>query len=211
MRLTALAAVVLAFGPSIANAQPSAPVVTKTDVDLRPRRRLGAARQHRVSRRSLAQARDHFGSWRTVARRQSRRCQQHQGRAVGGVRVFRDVDRLSPRRRLAGAGAAARPALRDPLAACARRGIPDRSRTRLPDRPVGRRPDGVARRHRGRSRLPARWRLGKGAHGRARGDQRRGHIRAEFAVVGQPVDAGRRQRRRGAPSRVADHARQRGE
>ena len=32
MQLTALAAVILAFGPSIANAQPSAPVVTKTDV-----------------------------------------------------------------------------------------------------------------------------------------------------------------------------------
>jgi len=32
MRLTALAAVILTLGPSIANAQPSAPVVTKTDV-----------------------------------------------------------------------------------------------------------------------------------------------------------------------------------
>ena len=32
MRLSALASVVLAIGASIANAQPSAPVVTKTDV-----------------------------------------------------------------------------------------------------------------------------------------------------------------------------------
>jgi acetyl esterase/lipase len=32
MRLTALAAVILTLGPSMANAQPSAPVVTKTDV-----------------------------------------------------------------------------------------------------------------------------------------------------------------------------------
>ena len=32
MRLTALAAVILMFGPSMASAQPSAPVVTKTDV-----------------------------------------------------------------------------------------------------------------------------------------------------------------------------------
>ncbi len=32
MRLTALAAVILTLGPAIANAQPSAPVVTRTDV-----------------------------------------------------------------------------------------------------------------------------------------------------------------------------------
>ena len=32
MRLTALAVVILLFGPAMANAQPSAPVVTKTDV-----------------------------------------------------------------------------------------------------------------------------------------------------------------------------------
>ena len=189
MRLTALAAVILTLGPSMANAQPSAPVVTKTDVDLRPRRRLGAARQHCLSRRPVAQAGDPFGSWRTLARRQSRRCEQHQGRAVGGVRLLRDVDRLSAGRRIARAGAAARLALRDPLAACARGGVPDRSGARLSDRPVGRRANGVARRHRRRSRLPARRRLGEGAHRRARGDQRRGDLRTEFALLGQSLDA----------------------
>ena len=175
-----------------AAAQASAPVVTRTDVDLRARGGLGAAGQPRLSRRAGAARGHHLGARRALARRQSHRREQHQGDAMGGVRLLRHVDRLPSGGRLAGARAVRRPSLRHPVGPRPRRRLRCRPRARLPDRAVGRRPHGVAGGHAGRRAVSESGWLGPRAERRARGGQRRGRLRRQHAVVGQPVDAGRR-------------------
>ena len=203
-RTTLIGIVVACLVTGTASAQPSAPVVTRTDVIYG--RVEGSALLANISYpgRPGAEAGDHLGPRRAVASRESRRRQQHQGGAVGRVRLLRDVDRLPAGGRLTGAGAVSRSAVRHPLAPCARGRVPHRSRARLSDRTVGRRPDGVADGDPRRGQLPARRRLGEGAQRRSRRDQRRRHLRTELAVVGQPVDTGHGQRRRGALARIAD-------
>ena len=150
---------------------------------------------------------DHLGARRPLARGESHRRQQHQGGAVGELRLLRDVDRLPAGRRLAGAGVVPRHAVRDPLGARARAGIQDRPGARLPDRPVGRRTTRVARGDARRRAVQALGRVGHRAQRRARRHQRRRPVRAQHAVVGQSLDAGRRGRRSGAQAGVADDAR----
>ena len=201
MRSPAFSALLTLLVASAALAQPSAPVVTRTDVIYG--RVEGSALLANIAYPDGPgpQAGHPLGARRALARRQPRRCQQHQGGAVGRIRLLRHVDRLPPGRRVAGAGSVPRPAVRDPLGARPRRGVPDRSRAHLSHRPVGRRPAGVAGRDHRRGRLSARRRLGEGAQRRPRGGQRRRRLRAEHAVVGQSVDAGVRRRPGGARRR----------
>ena len=109
-RTTLIGIFVACLVTGTASAQPSAPVVTRTDVIYG--RVEGSALLANIAYPDGpgAEAGDHLGAWRAVARRQSHRRQQHQGGAVGGIRVLRDVDRLPTGGRLTGAGALSRPA-----------------------------------------------------------------------------------------------------
>ena len=150
------------------SAQPSAPVVTRTDVIYG--RVEGSALLANLAYPDGPALKPailsvHGGRWRAGNRADASSIKVAR---VGRLRLLRHVDRLPPGRRLAGAGAVSRPAVRDPLGARPRRRVPHRSRAHLPHRPVGRRPAGVAGGHHRRGRLPARRRLGEGAQRRPR-------------------------------------------
>ena len=143
-----VATIVLLLMPVLAVAQPSAPVVTKTDVIYG--RVEGAALLANIAYPDGPSLKPaiisvHGGRWRAGNRADASSIKVAQWAEFGFFAMSIDY-------RLVGGSPAPAPYLdmlvRDPLAARARRRIPDRSGARVSDRPVGRRADGVAVRDR---------------------------------------------------------------
>ena len=127
MRVALIAVVVSVLLSAAAGAQPSAPVVTKTDVIYG--RVEGSALLANIAYPDGPSLKPaiisvHGGRWRAGNRA---RREQHQGHSVGGVRVFRDVDRLPPGGQSPAPAPYADMLTGDPLASRTRRRVTNRS------------------------------------------------------------------------------------